>query len=397
MADKFKVYAENANPVNLMTDDEFASDSQVDQGAKPREVIYSAKINTALRECSLAMKGLLNVLSTASKGEIGPNSTIAAVQDYLNTAFGEKVNTLNAASATKLQNARTISLTGDATGSVSFDGTTDVTITADVASTANVDSLTNNDSEDNANVNFSIGNKNFTKTVNNVAHATNADNATNATNATTASKLGTDAGSTNTPVYFSGGIPVAITGIDKSTKIIYQESPQGFQTNPKLTDIFYFNTLENDFAPIAQRAAKLTLQDSRPVGGTSIITYGDANVGSVTQPVYFVGGIPKTCTTKSCDVMTYKENTGVRLSGLTMNSVNAGVRVTIGSGLSFGSVYVVQLFAGATGVFGILVVTAQNGLSGYFFGYNATANTEAVVTAKLLGNETSIVALEPTN
>lgn len=289
MADKFKVYAENANPVNLMTDDEFASDSQVDQGAKPREVIYSAKINTALRECSLAIKGLLNVLSTTSQGEIGPNSTIAEVQNYLNTAFGEKVNALNAASATKLQTARTISLTGDATGSVSFDGTTDVTITADVISTANVDDITNNDSEDNANVNFNIGNKNFTKTVNNVTHATNADNATNATNATTASKLGTNAGSTNNPVYFSNGVPVAITGIDKSTKLVFTTA-SGLQQNPSFDDIFYFNTLAADYAPIAQRAAKLTLRDSG-IGG--IVTYGDANVGNASTPVYFEDGIPK--------------------------------------------------------------------------------------------------------
>ena len=300
----------------------------------------------------------------------------------------------NAASATKLQTARKISLTGDATGEVNFDGTEDVTITADVISTANVDSITNNDGGDNANVNFNIGDKNFTKTVNNVAHATNADNATNATNATTASKLGTDAGTINNPVYFKNGVPVAITGIDKSTKLVYTATPPGLQQNPTFDDIFYFNTIATDYAPIAQRAAKLTLRNSG-IGG--IITYGDANVGNAKTPVYFEDGVPKVCTTENYDVMTYDETPSVTLSGLTTNNVNAGVRVTLNKGLSFGSVYVAQMYTGSNGVFGILVVTAQDGRSGYFFGHNATTNTQVTGTVRLLGSKTPIVALKPTN
>lgn len=42
-----------------------------------------------------------------------------------------------------------------------------------------------------------------------VKYATSAGSATSATSATTASKLGTNAGSTTRPVYFSGGVPVA--------------------------------------------------------------------------------------------------------------------------------------------------------------------------------------------
>ena len=64
----------------------------------------------------------------------------------------------------------------------------------------NVDAITNNDSGNNANVKFAIGDKSFTKTVNNVAHATNAE------------KLDESAGSATRPVYFSEGKPVAITG-----------------------------------------------------------------------------------------------------------------------------------------------------------------------------------------
>lgn len=376
MADKFKVYAENANPVNLMTDDEFASDSQVDQGAKPREVIYSAKINTALRECSLAIKGLLNVLSTASQGEIGPNSTIAEVQNYLNAALGEKVNTLNAASATKLQTARKISLTGDATGEVNFDGTTDVTITADVASAASVDGITNNDSSDNANVNFNIGDKNFTKTVNNVAHATNADNATNAGNASTADKLNADAGDTNHPVYFVNGVPNTITGIDKSIKLVFTTDP-GLQDNPTFNDIFYFNTMATDYAPIAQRAAKLTLKTTG-IGG--ILTFADANIGSETSPVYFEGGIPKAISTIEYSLC-QSEYANVSLSNLT-RGVNDGKQITV-EPLGEYSLKTGTYFVNKPGISGIIVYAGYDtsaAATAYFFGYSdSTSQTGTAI------------------
>lgn len=51
----------------------------------------------------------------------------------------------NAASATKLETSRTISLGGDLSGSASFDGSGDITITASVDSNAGVDSLGNAD------------------------------------------------------------------------------------------------------------------------------------------------------------------------------------------------------------------------------------------------------------
>src|SRR5690606_26854384 len=66
----------------------------------------------------------------------------------LQTALDGKLGTTaNAASATKLATARTIALAGDLSGSVSFDGSANVTITAAVADDshahviANVDGL----------------------------------------------------------------------------------------------------------------------------------------------------------------------------------------------------------------------------------------------------------------
>ena len=71
-------------------------------------------------------------------------STITGLQDALDAKLG---STATAAAASKLATARTISLTGDATGSVEFDGTDDVSIAVTVAddshnhTIANVDGL----------------------------------------------------------------------------------------------------------------------------------------------------------------------------------------------------------------------------------------------------------------
>ena len=71
-------------------------------------------------------------------------STITGLQDALDAKLG---STATAAAASKLATARTISLTGDATGSVEFDGSDDVAITVSVAddshnhTIANVDGL----------------------------------------------------------------------------------------------------------------------------------------------------------------------------------------------------------------------------------------------------------------
>lgn len=84
----------------------------------------------------------------------------------------------NAATATKLATARTISLSGDVTGSVSFNGSANVTIASTLAA--------------------------------NYAGSSSKGGA-----ATSANKLNTNAGSATLPVYFTGGVPKAIntTGI----------------------------------------------------------------------------------------------------------------------------------------------------------------------------------------
>ena len=253
MADKFKVYAENANPVNLMNDEEFASDSQVDQGAKPREVIYSAKINTALRECSLAIKGLFNVLSTTSEGEIGPNSTIIEVQDYLNTALSEKIDTLNAATATKLETTRTVTINGAVEGSFTFDGSADATATMEFNNVGGnedgepcyVDTINNrlvgiskldgnillapNDRQHNKLSILKLSNM-----YKNVGSSDSLFVSGAAEKLTNNLAVDVNVGNSKTPVYFSNGVPVACNLLDSIYPVgsIYMStsdnSPQNF-------------------------------------------------------------------------------------------------------------------------------------------------------------------------
>ena len=78
-------------------------------------------------------------LPTASDSVLGGikvGSGLAISNSVLSVGTLNQSTTGNAATATKLQTARTISLTGDVTGSVSFDGSSDVSITTTVNGTS---------------------------------------------------------------------------------------------------------------------------------------------------------------------------------------------------------------------------------------------------------------------
>ena len=81
---------------------------------------------------SVSFDGSANASITTTVGDDSHNHSIAYVTG-LQTALNGKLSTSgNAVSATKLATSRTISLSGDATGSVSFDGSANVNITATV-------------------------------------------------------------------------------------------------------------------------------------------------------------------------------------------------------------------------------------------------------------------------
>lgn len=139
----------------------------------------------------------------------------------------------NAGSADKLKTGRTLKVNlASTSASTSFDGTANI---SDIG-VAGVLPVANGGTGASSLSNLSVG------------------TATNATNATTATKLNTDAGSSAKPVYFTGGIPSALTvtaGSDAANAI----------------GLMYFSS-----------------------GEVKLIT---ANSGTATKPVFVEGGVIK--------------------------------------------------------------------------------------------------------
>lgn len=97
--------------------------------------------------------GVLSLTGTASQVDVSAstgNITLSLPSEINVDTSG------NAATATALETARTISLAGDVSGSVSFDGTSDVTITVDIGSDSSVASITGTANE--VEVSASVGN-----------------------------------------------------------------------------------------------------------------------------------------------------------------------------------------------------------------------------------------------
>lgn len=164
-------------------------------GFVPNTTIRSSQMNTYMKMMIESLRGIVDGLyrQAAAQGEIKANSTAQEWQDYIqkgltdlitktkvnnvvhadeatnvdaitnndsgnnanvkfsigDQSFSKTVNNVananacsgNAASATKLQNARTINISGDAAGTAqSFDGTANVTIPIDVKKSAALDS-----------------------------------------------------------------------------------------------------------------------------------------------------------------------------------------------------------------------------------------------------------------
>lgn len=133
-----------------------------DTGFVPNTTIRSSQMNTYMKMMIESLRGIVDGLyrQAAAQGEIKANSTAQEWQDYIQKGLNDlitktKVNnagtadttTGNSATATKLQNARTFNISGDATGTAqSFDGTANVTIPIDVKKSAALDSTNVGDS-----------------------------------------------------------------------------------------------------------------------------------------------------------------------------------------------------------------------------------------------------------
>ena len=128
--------------------------------------------------------------------------------------------------------------------------------------------------------------------------ATLSGNASSATTAASADKLSVNAGDSNTPVYFSGGVPVACTSLDLNTtgSAAKWTTARAF----KITDSDATNSgasVNVDGSAAVTLKLPSTIKASLSGKATSAGTADSAdklsvNAGSSTLPVYFSGGVP---------------------------------------------------------------------------------------------------------
>jgi hypothetical protein len=101
-------------------------------------VQLSGSTSTATTGSNVITDGILNGLVTTTVGTA--NKLMAAAHNHDSAYLGISAT---AANATKWANARTITLNGDASGSVSIDGSTDVTLTVAVANDSHTHAFAN--------------------------------------------------------------------------------------------------------------------------------------------------------------------------------------------------------------------------------------------------------------
>ena len=179
----------------------------------------------------------------------------------------------NAATATGLQTARTISLAGDVSGSATFDGTSNITITTTVDSESSVNSITGTAGE--IDVSASVGNVTISlpATVNADISGT-AASATFATTAGVANSVAANSvalGTDTTGDYVasvSGSDGVSITGTGEGASVSIANTDKGSSQN-------IFKTISTDSGTVTagSNSASVAIE-----GGNGISTSASGNV-----------------------------------------------------------------------------------------------------------------------
>ena len=186
----------------------------------------TSNIQTQLNAKAALASPTLTGTPKAPTASAGTNTTQIATTAFVTTALSNKTSVSgNAGTATKLKNARTITLDGDVSGSVSFDGSDNVTITTTVAddshnhTIANVDNLQANlDAKAPLASPALVGTPtaptatagtNTTQIATTAFVTTAVANKTSVASATSASKLTSNGGSATQPIYFENGVPKA--------------------------------------------------------------------------------------------------------------------------------------------------------------------------------------------
>ena len=119
-----------------------------DTGFQANTLIESAQVNTYFKMFVNALNGLVNATfnTTAAQSNIYASSTIDEWTNYISKGLSKIIyntnvgNAKHATSAHKLDTAQTVELTGDVSGSSTFDGQSGMTIEVDVKTSAALDS-----------------------------------------------------------------------------------------------------------------------------------------------------------------------------------------------------------------------------------------------------------------
>lgn len=214
----------------------------------------------------------------------------------------------NAASSTKLQNARTFNVSGDATGTAqSFDGTGNVTIPVDVKKSAALDSTNVGDATHP--VYFDSTGK--PARIDKVANAANADNASKLSTARNITLSGDASGSTSFDGSGNATINVSVANSVAAKTIVDSKGlpltvgdanlPVFFGNGlPKSIDYMFasnivFDTDDSNMGPYLQDVFDVPNQGSAIVKKASILTDTSGiglSVGRLDVPTYFSGGKP---------------------------------------------------------------------------------------------------------
>lgn len=277
---------------NAKIDDNIVSNesSLKDTGFQPNTTIKSTEMNTYMKMLVNGMSGLIDSVynSGVSQGEIKATSSADEVKNYIVAGLNEIIKTNKVDNATHADKA------------------------------TNVDNIVNNDNEDNANVEFSIGDKSFSKTVNDVANSKACSgNAASASKLKTARTININGDAIGTAQSFDGTSNITIS-VDVKKSEALDSTNVGDATHPVYFDAEGKPTEVNqkiandtsgkaDTSGIADEAIKL--QNPRNItltgdatGSASFDGSEDAsitvdvntassleskNVGSSTNPVYF--------------------------------------------------------------------------------------------------------------
>jgi len=315
------------------------------------------------------------------------DQTIAGTKTFSSTITGSISG--NAGTATKLATARNISLTGDVTGSTSFDGSADASITATVAdnshnhTSSNISDATNLNTASmivkrDASGNFSAG----TITASLSGNSTTATTATNVSSGTVSCTTFTSS-STNT-----------FNGLTATTVPYLNASKQLTSSSVTPTELGYLSGVTSAIQTQlnGKQATLVSGTNIKTVNSNSLLGSGDVSVGTVTSVAAGNGmnfttitssgsvimGTPSSVTNTSTNSVTTNSHTHA-VSGLTTSNLSAIAGITnaqlANSAVTIGTTSI-SLGASSTTLTGLSSVGATT-FTGALSGNASTATTLA--------------------